>query len=177
MKKFTTLICLMLCVIVGSLYATWTYVDKTATQVDSDVTVSLAGKVSAECGEIAITGNPSFEIDEADSKTHTAKLTWTTPEITISFTPDSRAPETVLTNGITVVVKIALTGLDGVVRLTENNFDVTPTDTDSDGVFTATVDLSAKIVIDPAFALETESEYDTFQSTTKEVKVTVSQKN
>ena len=168
MKKFTTLICLMLCVIVGAVYANWVYASEAVTDATSAVTVSVETKENDASGTITATGAPAFAIDQA-TESYTAKLNWASTDLTISFAAASAAPANVK-DGVTLSVTFAVsTALDAAVIAT--NFTV---DLNEGNSWTQTIDLSGKIVVDPGFTLPTSADYDDFAAAEKTIDVTIS---
>ena len=177
MKKLTTLICLMLCVIVGAVYANWTYATSNAAEKTNNVSVTLAEKTTSECGTITVTGAPSFKIEQDNETTKTAKLEWTTPVVTITFTPSSLAPADVVANGISVTVSFTVTGVGDAVNAPTFTIAKTEFTKGDDGKFTATVNVSEKVTVKSSFTLATETDYNTFASamTTAKVEMKVAQ--
>ena len=170
MKKFTTLICLMLCVIVGAVYATWNYASGLATDADGAVTVTLAEKQDTASGTITVTGAPAFEIDQA-TESYTAELVWSEKYLTISFAASSIAPADVK-DGVTLEVKFTVSSaLDAAINATD--FEVTLNEGNS---WTTNVDMSEKIAVDGGFTLSTPDAYDTFKAAEKTITMTISQK-
>ena len=168
MKKFTTLICLMLCVIVGAVYANWVYASESVADETSAVSVSVTTKDNDASGTITATGTPAFAIDQA-TESYTAKLNWSSTDLEISFAAASAAPADVK-DGVTLSVKFTVsTALNAAVNATD--FTVTLNEGNS---WTTTVDLSEKIVVDGGFTLPTSDAYDTFAAAEKTIDVTIS---
>ena len=168
MKKFTTLICLMLCVIVGAVYANWVYASEAVADETSAVAVSVTTKDNDVSGTITATGTPAFAIDQA-TESYTAELDWTSTDLTISFTAASAAPANVK-DGVTLSVKFTVSSaLDAAVNATD--FTVT---LNKDNGWKQTIDLSEKIVVDPVFTLSTSEAYDTFAAAEKSIDITIS---
>lgn len=168
MKKFTTLICLMLCVIVGAVYANWVYASEAVNNATSAVTVSVTAKENDVSGTITATGTPEFDIDQA-TESYTAKLNWSSKNLTISFAAASAAPANVK-DGVTLSVKFTVSSaLDEAVNATD--FTVTLNESNN---WKQTIDLSEKIVVDGGFKLPTSDDYDAFEAAEKSIDVTIS---
>lgn len=169
MKKFTTLICLMLCVIVGAVYANWVYASEAVEDATSAVTVSVATKNNDVSGTITASGSPAFAIDQA-TESYTAKLNWSSKMLTIAFEANAAAPESVK-DGVTLKVEFAVSeGLDDAIIA--NNFTVTLNEGNG---WDEEVDLSVdKITVNSGFALPTIGDYEAFESLTKSIAITIS---
>ena len=168
MIKFTTLICLMLCVIVGAVYANWVYARESIDDAKSAVTVGVTTSENSTSGTISTSGTPSFDIDQA-TESYTARLEWGSKNLTISFAAASAAPANVK-DGVTLSVTFAVsTELDKAIDAT--NFEVTLNSANS---WTQTVDLSEKIVVDSRFTLPTSNDYNTFKAAEKSIDITIS---
>ena len=170
MKKLTTLICLMLCVIVGAVYANWNYASFLASDASGAVTVALAVKEDTESGTITVTGAPAFEIDQA-TESYTAELVWSEKNLTISFAASDIAPADVK-DGVTLEVKFTVSSaLDEAINATD--FEVA---LNAENGWTTTVDMSTKIVVDGSFTLSTPDAYEAFEAAEKTISMTISQK-
>ena len=183
MKKLTALICLMLCVMVGAVYASWTYATQNADDVEKTIGITV-DKTVLDCGSIEllqpstdIDVEPSFVIEESSYASRVAVLNWTDSQMQITFTADAAATTDVKTNGIDVKCTFELVGFEDILMLTENNIVISLNATATDLVFTGTLDLATYIVLDPTFSLETVEEYDAFQAAlaSKSIKLTISQ--
>ena len=110
MKKFSLILILVLCLTVGSVYATWTYTKYTDV-MDEAVHKSMnLGKVesvgSYGAYEVDISGI-YFTIDPKAGTTHTTAL-YVTGEIVITFTPNPVAPQEVKNNGVASTFEFSL---------------------------------------------------------------------
>ena len=168
MKKFTTLICLMLCVIVGAVYANWVYASEAIDDATSAVNVGVTTSENSTSGTISTSGTPSFDIDQA-TESYTARLEWGSTDLTISFAAADAAPANVK-DGVTLSVKFTVSSaLDAAVNATD--FTVTLNSANS---WTQKVDLSEKIVVDGSFTLPTSNDYNTFKAAEKSIDITIS---
>ena len=110
MKKISLILVLVLCLTVGSVYATWTYTKYTDV-LDEAVHKSMnLGKVesvgSYGAYEVDISGI-YFTIDPKTGTTHTTAL-YVTGEIVITFTPNPVAPQEVKDNGVASTFEFSL---------------------------------------------------------------------
>ena len=115
MKKLSTLIALLICITIGSVYALWTYSgtnDIADVSYEAKVTISDT-ELSGANGTYTITSNLVLEIDQRDVN-HYAKLVFksnTNEEIYLKvvFTPSDNAPQQIKENGVDSELYLGLT--------------------------------------------------------------------
>lgn len=106
MKKISKLglisvLCLVL--VIGGVFATWNYSQKTANPDTKTVGIAITENVSnTEKGTIAITSLPTLTLDDANDD-HFAELVITN-DLVITFTADANADKTVYEEGIPMVI-------------------------------------------------------------------------
>lgn len=179
MKKLSLIICLILIVSIGGVYATWSYVSEgDQAFTTSPQSVKLDGITDGGLvGNYTITANfEDFLIDQnkgtdsTPSVYHKAVLkpiftdnAATTPELSINFAPTATASKDILENGVTTYVWFDLT-TEMKFTVDENGFykeDGTSTD-----IFKLTHDEDNFITIHPANT--TDEELATFAEDGKE---------
>lgn len=109
MKKLSALIALLLCVTVGGVYATWSFVDPAADIVDKKhetlVTLTDAETVGA-AGTFTISSNLVLTIDQEAPDSHKAVLVFSPQNegdeiyLKITFTPSESASQDIKDNGV-----------------------------------------------------------------------------
>lgn len=113
MKKLSALIALLLCVTVGGVYATWTYVSDSADVYDAskEILVELEdATTTGAAGTFTITSNLALKIDqkeyaEGEVNRHEAVLKYYSTDsqplhLTVVFTPSVNASEDVHNNAV-----------------------------------------------------------------------------
>ena len=115
MKKIRLLVVALLCLTIGGVYATWTFAeDNSIDRKGQTVTITLAGKTetSEVLGSLAIELSDDFSItiDQTAEGNHTAKLV-IVGEITLRFTANTNASETIRKNGIEAQYYFAATDI------------------------------------------------------------------
>lgn len=167
MKKISAFIVMFLCVIIGGVYATWTY-GGTANNVNDltkDITLSLEeiGNTSVQPGSYSMRTNISkFSIDENGTSDtskpyHTAVLDVVTENsqaayITIVFTPADHAPAAMKDYGPTTTFHFE--DHKDMKFKVDNNGYYSATGTDRD-VFTYNPNATQKATIHPSNSSET----------------------
>ncbi len=114
MKKLSALIALITCVIIGGVYATWTYTSNNIFDKDDTIAITMGEAIATNApGTFSVEANFSMQIeplDEVDTETnkenanHIAAIKWvlnsgTQPQITFTFTPDADASVDIKANG------------------------------------------------------------------------------
>ena len=119
MKKLGTLIALLICITIGSVYALWTYSgtnDIADVAYEAKVTISDT-QLSGANGTYTITSNLVLEIDQRDVN-HYAKLVFKSnntnnPDeeiyLKVVFTPSDNAPQQIKENGVDSELYLGLT--------------------------------------------------------------------
>lgn len=113
MKKFSALVALALCVIIGGVYATWTYAGTELDPTHMELSHSLEGAVQeGSIGTYVIdTNSVMIKIDQTASNDYTAVLK-VSGEMTIRFTPAAGASQEVLANGVPSHAYFIISGVD-----------------------------------------------------------------
>ena len=171
MKKLSLLVAICLLVTVGGVYATWNYAQgQVVTRNDYlDGETKITDKVVTTAkGIISIdTTGASIVIDDANNDFY-GELT-VEGKVKVTFTPNDGADETIRDNGIRI--KYNLSQLDTwlyngtpIFTLdTEEHELIMPADPAADGSFSAEIDLSGMITLNPLY-LPTVSDYDKFKN-------------
>jgi hypothetical protein len=109
MRKLSTLIALVLCVIIGGVYAAWSYAQGAAASNEITREINMAQvNTDSNKGSIAATpANFAFLVDDVDAKDYVADLIGT-GELALTFTPAVGADATLATNGIKMLATITV---------------------------------------------------------------------
>lgn len=180
MKKLSALIVMILCVIIGGVYATWTYTQNTDV---ADETVNM----SLNLGDVAYSGsygtykvdttNLTMTIEPKANTTHTTAL-YIDGYITITFTPNSVAPQEVKESGVESTFQFTLSntswtyddgegqGARPIITLEHDEAEKITSwgEPNEDGVFTYTItaEMLAGHIHLGEFLLDTKADYDAF---------------
>lgn len=189
MKRLGLLIASILCVIIGGVYATWTYTQNTDVADETiNMTLNLTDVAySGSYGTYKIdTSTLTMKIDPKEGSTHTTAL-YIEGQIVITFTPNSVAPQDVKNNGVASTFKFGLTnnnwtyndgktGEQAIVSLAHDGAEsIVWTDEDDDGVFTYVIskeDLATHITL-TEFTLDTKVKYDAFNTALGQGQITI----
>lgn len=188
MKKLALLISLILCVTIGGVYATWTYTQNTDVADETvNMTMNLTDVAySGSYGTYKVdTTQLTLKIDPKTGTTHTTAL-YIDGKITITFTPNSVAPQEIKENGVASTFKFGLTnanwtyddgnGSKNIIALTHADAeDITWGEADSNGVFTFVIDadaLAGHITL-AEFNLDTKAKYDSFNTALGQGQLTI----
>ena len=167
MKKLKFLIVFALILVIGGVYATWTYAGTDTTPGSETISLTLAGKDTSDAkGTITVdTSGLTITIDQKDD-TYAAKII-VEGKITATFTPATTDASTA--NGI--LMEFKLTDNTGSWGLTEGDkadiFTVTTEAQTINSTAALTVEISADTIaalITPTFALPTAAHYDSFKT-------------
>ena len=183
MKKLSLLIALCMLISIGGVYATWTYIDKTDV---ADESINMAMNLSSVAyagtyGNYEInTSSLKILVDPKENTTHTTALK-IEGEITITFTPNVFAPETVKNNGVASTFQFTLTNnewkYEGQKILTLVHDDKENIQWTRNGnVFTYTIsadDLYEHFQLNE-FVLDTKAKYDAFSTALGTGQITIS---
>ena len=132
MKKLSGLIALLLCVIIGGVYANWAYSASDDIQdkyLELSLGITEASQTGAN-GEYTITSNAKFVIDQKEGTNHVAELRVESTDseeakLTIKFTPFAAASINVKRDGVPTEVAFT-TGNTFVYKVdSEGNYDST----------------------------------------------------
>ena len=146
MKKISKLglisvLCLVL--VIGGVFATWTYGTNKATSVtnlNNPMGLSLENISQTERGLLAVTAVPELTIDQADED-YNAELV-ITGNLVITFTADANSTNDILTNGIDLQISFSIPygQYKNVDIITATTINVNrSTASNADNVFTYTI--------------------------------------
>lgn len=167
MKKLKFLIVFALILVIGGVYATWTYAGTDTTPDSQTISLTLVGSdTSATKGKITVnTSGLTIKIDQKDD-TYAAEII-VEGKITATFTPATTDASTA--NGI--LMQFKLTDNTGMWGLTEGDkADIFTVDTEVHTI-NPTAELTVEIDADtiaaliiPTFSLPTAAHYDSFKT-------------
>lgn len=185
MKKISLLIALVLCLTISGVYATWVY-------SQSDDVADITGAKAITMTEATFTGTYgtysvdtsalSMQVDPKEGTAHVTSLV-ITGDLTITFTPNTYAPDEVKNNGVASTFAFSLSNS----AWNYDNQPIITVDTDKhniawakggNGIFTYTI--SAEALADyltlTEFSLDTKADYDAYDKvlTNGQIVVTVS---
>lgn len=111
MKKISKLglisvLCLVL--VIGGVFATWSYGTDKATDATNTMGLSLTTVAETKRGTLAVTKMPTLEIDDADNN-HVAELVITGDDLVITFTANANSQKDILENGINLQISFSAT--------------------------------------------------------------------
>ena len=186
MKKISLILVLVLCLTVGSVYATWTYTE--STDVSDEAVHDLmnlgaaifAGSYGAY--EVDVSG-VNFTIDPKEGTTHTTAL-YVTGQIVITFTPNSVAPQDVKTNGVPSTFEFSLSNDDWtyegqkIITLTHDEGEAKHSivwEKQPDGTFKYVLDAEtiASHFTLTEFVLDTKAKYDAYNTVLSNGQITI----
>ena len=196
MKKFTALMLVAICLVVGGVYASWTYATGNITEYyTTAISPTLAAKTdSVPFGTIAIASN-TLEITITDNYNGENQVASGTPgdyiaevnyagALKVTFTPGPGASEQILASGLPLEMVIEFTDNKYLETAIFSAADATLSTTEigtytknDDGSFTWTVtgaQLATKITFNGGsqLILDTEAEYDAFKAAMNGAKIT-----
>ncbi|MBQ7935441.1 MAG: hypothetical protein IJ333_03735 [Clostridia bacterium] len=185
MKKISLLIALVLCLTISGVYATWVY-------SQSDDVADITGAKAITMTEATFTGTYgtysvdtsklSMQVDPKDGTAHVTSLV-IAGDLTITFTPNTYAPDDVKNNGVASTFAFSLSNS----AWNYDNQSIMTVDTNkhniswvkgNNGIFTYTI--SAEALADyltlTEFSLDTKADYDAYDKvlTNGQVVITVS---
>ena len=100
MKKTGLVAMLIICLVIGGVYATWDYAQGPVDPQTANLTVSVTDATTGTKGTIGISGQETIKIIIDDDGTHHAADATGSGQINIIFTPAEHADTTVTENGI-----------------------------------------------------------------------------
>ena len=184
MKKLGLLISMILCVIIGGVYATWTYTQSTDVAVEQiHMSMNLTDVAYAgSYGTYKIdTSTLKMTIDPEEGTTHTTALT-IKGQITITFTPNSVAPQEVKNNAVPSTFRLSLSNPNWLYEgkpIVTLEHDTAETivwgDPDTNGVFSYVISASelAEHIHLTKFVLDTKAKYDAFNALLGQGNITI----
>lgn len=180
MKRFALLITLALAITIGGVYATWVY-------SQSDDVADISGSSTIALTEATFTGTyGTYHVDTSSLKMTVDPATGTTHDtalyidgfVTITFTPNTYAPETVKQGGVASTYKLALSndswtfddgnGAQPIMTLNhpDDAHDITWSAPDAEGKLSFTIDadtLAGHLSL-TTFTLDTKTLYDAYDT-------------
>lgn len=144
MKKISKLglisvLCLVL--VIGGVFATWSYGTKKATDATGTMGLSLTTVTETARGTLVVTSKPTLTIDDIDEKDYVAALV-ITGDLVITFTPDAHSEDDIIANGIDLQISFTVpyAQYEGTTIITCANIDVASGTAVNDGTkFTYTI--------------------------------------
>ena len=172
MKKISKLglisvLCLVL--VIGGVFATWSYGTNKATGDPGAMGLSLTPVAETKRGTLAVTKMPTLEIDDADND-HVAELVITGDDLVITFTANANSQKDILENGIDLQISFSATygQYNSIDIITFTSIDVEREDADQEGlVFTYTITkdtLKSKLTLGSGISLPTYDDYIDFKN-------------
>ncbi len=118
MKKISGLIALLMCVIIGGVYANWTYAQtEDITDQKTEILFALdAVSQSGVNGDYTIESNVRFKVYQKEGSNHVAELRVettdgsATPLVTVKFTPTAAASVDIKENGVDTEIAFTFSG-------------------------------------------------------------------
>ena len=109
MKKISKLglisvLCLVL--VIGGVFATWSYGTNKATDATGTMGLSLTTATATARGTLAVTNVPTLTIDDIDEKDYVAALV-ITGDLVITFKADAHSEADILANGIALQISFS----------------------------------------------------------------------
>lgn len=144
MKKISKLglisvLCLVL--VIGGVFATWSYGTNKATDATGTMGLSLTTVTETERGTLVVTNVPTLDIDDTNGD-HVAELV-ITGDLVITFTADANSEDDILANGIDLQISFTVpyAQYEGITIITCDNIDFARADAVKSGlVFTYTIE-------------------------------------
>lgn len=141
MKKISGLIALLMCVIIGGVYANWAYSKSEDIQDEFvELSLGLAGaSQEGSDGHYTIETNASFKIYQKEGTNHMAEMRVETSDgsdayLTVKFTPTSSASIAVKENGIPTEIAFTTSSPFTYKIDADGNYDSTIADEDATAV-------------------------------------------
>ena len=109
MKKLSTLIALCLVVVIGGVYAAWSYAQGSSASNEITREINMA-QVNTDSNKGSIAATPhdvAFIVDDVDEKDYIAKLVGT-GYFSLVFTPSVGADASLATNGIQMIATVSV---------------------------------------------------------------------
>lgn len=183
MKKLSMLIVLVLCITIGGVYATWTYIqNESVNPATQEASMALTGVTSAgNYGTYSVdVSGVAMTVDPKAGTSHTTAL-YITGNIVLTFTPDANAPQSIKDGAVASTYQLSQTVADWnysgtaiVASLDTAVKDITWTK-NGDGTFTCTISaatLLASITLSE-IVLDTKTEYDAYDAVLKTGKIAI----
>lgn len=194
MKRLSVLIALMVCMIIGGVYATWHYAgtnDIADAFAEAKVTIADVELEGAN-GTYKVESNLVLSVDDTDNN-HEAELVFSSNNndpiyLKVTFTPAANAPQTIKNNAVPSELYFGTTTAMQYKMDAAGNYDENGTAEDifvfsnsgngeldntfdwtenTDGTFTYSLDeaaLKKAIKLSQAFVLDTKAEHDAFRT-------------
>lgn len=184
MKKISLIVLLIMCVTIGGVYAAWSYTGSTVSTTDRTLSHGMAtATTDGDVGLLKVVHNDiDVKIDQTAPGNYLANLV-ITGSVTVSFTPNAGAPESVVNDAIaaqaTIYTKNADTnmyeGKEIYVSPAGSHIDLV-WEKQLDGSFLATVnanDIAEILQLGGEFVLDTHAKYQTFHALEENVTLTI----
>lgn len=180
MKKMGLLIALATVLTVGGVYATWTYADKAVETKTANIAVGVVeSTATAAIGEIKVTGDMAFKIDQTASGNYHGMLihdTTTSEELTLTFTPAAGAPAS-WADGVAFKYVLSInagTYNSKAILVLDSTKAEKAEDNATDNTWTITkADILAAVSVNQEFTVPTSADYTTFTTAVTNTKPSI----
>ena len=196
MKKLSLIVVLILCITVGGVYATWNYARYTVDSKQASATAVITGTHSSAKGVISLAtdvkrvivddSNNDFAAEvffgQVDANSQIVEdVTDADGEITITFTANAGADESVLQSGIPLLVSVTANKLGtylgaDVFEIKTESYTIQTSEfvkASDASVFTTTINLKDFIGLKNEIVLDTYAEYQAFEAAITGITFTV----
>ena len=195
MKKLSLIVVLILCITVGGVYATWNYARYTVDSKQASATAVITGTHSSAKGVITLATdvkrviiddtNNDFKAEvwfgDIDGNSQVVEGANQDGEITITFTANAGADESVLQNGIPLLVTVSANQYGTyesapIFKLLQATKTLETTVFEKQGdtpVFVTTINLKDFIALNSEIVLDTYAEYQAFEAAIAGITFTV----
>ena len=196
MKKLSLIVVLILCITVGGVYATWNYARYTVDSKQASATAVITGTHSSAKGVISLAtdvkrvivddSNNDFAAEvffgQVDANSQIVEdVTDADGEIEITFTANAGADESVLQNGIPLLVSVTANKLGtylgaDVFEIKTESYTIQTSEfvkASDASVFTTTINLKDFIGLKNEIVLDTYAEYQAFEAAITGITFTV----
>ena len=196
MKKLSLIVVLILCITIGGVYATWNYARYTVDSKQASATAVITGTHSSAKGVISLATDVKRVIVDDTNNDFTAEVffgqvdansqivedvTDADGEITITFTANAGADESVLQSGIPLLVSVTANKLGtylgaDVFEIKTQSYTIQTSDfvkASDASIFTTTINLKDFIGLKNEVVLDTYAEYQAFEAAITGITFTV----
>ena len=196
MKKLSLIVVLILCITIGGVYATWNYARYTVDSKQASATAVITGTHSSAKGVISLATDVKRVIVDDTNNDFTAEVffgqvdansqiiedvTDANGEITITFTANAGADESVLQSGIPLLVSVTANKLGtylgaDVFEIKTQSYTIQTSEfakASDASIFTTTINLKDFIGLKNEVVLDTYAEYQAFEAAITGITFTV----
>lgn len=109
-KKISALLAMGLCLTVGGVYAAWTYAQGSLEPQNVHIDPSIANKTTqTKKGSLTIAQGITITIDDVGTVDYVAEVVYGGTNLVVTFDPADGADQTVVDNGVTLMLKLSTT--------------------------------------------------------------------